>query len=98
MLKITDYGRLVRISPSLHSQKFSQPQIFRYGQSIFCLPHRPKFSDFFDLFLHWVSVVRAQSVLELFAKIQQKSKYPDIKSVLKFADLDIICFFRFSGE
>ena len=34
-------------------------QIFRYGQRIFCLPHRPKFSDFFDLCLHWVSVVRA---------------------------------------
>ena len=32
-------------------------KIFRYGQSIFCLPHRPKFSDFIDLCLHWVSVV-----------------------------------------
>ena len=27
----------------------SQSQIFRYGQSIFCLPHRPNFSDIFDL-------------------------------------------------
>ena len=36
----------------------SQSQIFRYGQSIFCLPHRPKISDFFDLRFHWVSVVR----------------------------------------
>ena len=36
----------------------SQSQIFRYGGSIFCLPHRPKFSDIFDLCLHWVSVVR----------------------------------------
>ena len=35
----------------------SQSQIFRYGQSIFCLPHQPKFLDFFDLCLHWVSVV-----------------------------------------
>ena len=26
---------------------------------MFYLPHRPKFSDFFDLCLHWVSVVRA---------------------------------------
>ena len=25
----------------------SQSQILRYGQSIFCLPHRPKFSDLF---------------------------------------------------
>jgi hypothetical protein len=36
-----------------------QSQIFRYGQSKFCLPHRPNFSDIFDLCLHWVSVVRA---------------------------------------
>ena len=36
----------------------SQSQIFRYGRSIFCLPHRPNFSDIFDLCLHWVSVVR----------------------------------------
>ena len=37
----------------------SKSQIFRYGRSIFCLPHRPNFSDIFDLCLHWVSVVRA---------------------------------------
>ena len=42
--------------PKIHSHS----QIFRYGRSIFCLPHRPKFSDFFDLRLHWVSVVRGQ--------------------------------------
>ena len=36
----------------------SQSQIFRYGGSIFCLPHRPNFSDIFYLCLHWVSVVR----------------------------------------
>ena len=36
----------------------SQCQIFRYGRSIFCLPHRPNFSDIFDLCLHWVSIVR----------------------------------------
>ena len=34
-----------------------QSQIFRYGRSIFCLPHRLKILDFFDLCLHWVSVV-----------------------------------------
>ena len=37
----------------------SHSQIFRYGRSIFCLPYRPKSSDFFDLCLHWVSVVCA---------------------------------------
>ena len=35
----------------------SQSQIFRYGRSIFCLPHRPNFSDIFDLCLHWMSLV-----------------------------------------
>ena len=39
----------------------SQSQIFRYGRSIFCLPHLPNFSDIFDLILHWVSVVRGQA-------------------------------------
>ena len=34
------------------------PIFIRYGRSIFCLPHRPNFSDIFDLCLHWVSVVR----------------------------------------
>ena len=36
----------------------SQSQIYRYSRSIFCLPHRPKISDFFKLCLRWVSVVR----------------------------------------
>ena len=51
----TDYGHPVRKSrPKINSHS----QIFRYAWSIFCLPHRPKFSDIFDLCLHWVSVVR----------------------------------------
>ena len=41
--------------PKIHSHS----HIFRYGQS--CLPHQPKFSDFFDLCLHWVSVVLGSS-------------------------------------
>ena len=41
----------------------SQSQIFRFSVSIFCLPHRPKISDFFDLCLHWVSIVRDLSSL-----------------------------------
>jgi hypothetical protein len=40
----------------------SQSQIYRYGRSIFCLPHRPKISVFlFFLCLHWVSVVRGRT-------------------------------------
>ena len=42
--------------PKIHSHS----QIFSYGGIIFCLPHRPNFSDIFDLCLHWVSVVRGQ--------------------------------------
>ena len=42
------------VRPKIHSHS----QIFRYGQSIICLSHRPNFSGIFDLYLHWVSVVR----------------------------------------
>ena len=35
----------------------SQAQIFRYSQSIFCLPRWPNFTDIFDLCLLWVSAV-----------------------------------------
>ena len=48
------------IAITARSKIKSQSQIFRYGRNIFCLPHRPRFSDFFDLCLHWVSVVLGQ--------------------------------------
>ena len=38
--------------PKIHSQSH------KHDGSLFCLPHRPKFSDIFDLCLHWVSVFR----------------------------------------
>ena len=53
----TDYGRREEIAFTARPKIQSQSQIFRYGRSIFCLPHRPNFSDIFDLCLHWVSVV-----------------------------------------
>ena len=49
----------------------SQSQIFRYGRSIFCLPHWPNFSDIFDLCLHWVSVVRAPRYFDTAGGIYQ---------------------------
>ena len=55
----TDYRRPERKFTDklkIHSHSL----IFRYGRSIFCLPHRPKFSDFFDLCLHLVSMVRGR--------------------------------------
>ena len=58
---VTDYGRLVRKSPSLHGRKSNPKYIDRYNRGIFCLPHWPNISDFFDLCLHWVSVVRGPS-------------------------------------
>ena len=39
--------------PKIHSHS----QIFWYGRSICCLPHRTNFSDIFELCLHWVSLV-----------------------------------------
>ena len=51
----------------------SQSQIFRYGRSMFCLPHRPNFSDIFDLSFHWVCVVRA--IAPKYFSLAQKSQY-----------------------
>ena len=53
----------VEISFTARPKIQSQSQIFKYGGSIFCLPHRPNFSDIFDLCLHWVSVVRDCSIV-----------------------------------
>ena len=56
----------------------SQSQMFRYGQSIFCLPHWPKFSGFFDLCLHWVSVVHVpdynKGIYSVFASFRIRKK------------------------
>jgi hypothetical protein len=60
-LRIPDEEITFTARPKIHSHS----QIFKYGQSIFCLPHQPKFSDFFHLCLHWVSVVRVLIVKEL---------------------------------
>ena len=38
-----DYGRPKKIAITAQSKIQSQSQIFRFGQSIFCLPHRPNF-------------------------------------------------------
>ena len=51
--------------PKIHSHS----QIFRYGQSIFCLPLRPNFSDIFDLCLHWMSVVRDNMYVHVYSHL-----------------------------
>ena len=53
--------------PKIHSHS----QIFRYGRSIFCLPHRPNFSDIFDLCPHWLSVVRGWSLQNFLIRTQR---------------------------
>ena len=67
----------------------SQSQIFRYGRSIFCLPHWPHFSDIFDLCLHWKSVVRGTKIALIFdvasfkfeLQLFRLSKLEDIKYI-----------------
>ena len=51
---------LHRLHPGWSGQCTMQVAIPK-GRSIFYLPHWPKFSDFFDLCLHWVSVVLGSS-------------------------------------
>ena len=67
----------------------SQSQILRYGRSIFCLPHRPKNSDFFDLCPHWVSVVREINERNLRPPMtaQRKVYYDQVKGFLNSSDL-----------
>ena len=43
-------GNSLHAWPKIHSHS----QIFKYGQNIFCLLHRPTFSDIFYLCLHEV--------------------------------------------
>ena len=55
----TDYGHPVRKSPSLHGRKSTPSPRFLGTAAAYLVCHiGPKFSDFFDLCLHWVSVVR----------------------------------------
>ena len=62
----------------------SQSQIFRYGGSIFCLPHRPNFSDIFDLCLHWVSVVRGimNTLTRIFLKNSKSGQKAGLVTIL----------------
>ena len=60
----------------------SHSQIFRYGRRLFCLQHWPNFSDFFDLCLHWVSVVRGGAYAR---DLPQKSCSVAHQGILKVA-------------
>ena len=56
-----DYGRPVRKSPSLHTQKSNpNPKFIGTAEAYVVCHIGPKISGFFDLCLHWVSVVRDQ--------------------------------------
>ena len=52
LVRITDYGRPVRISPSLHGRKSNLILKFLGTAEAY----QPKISDLFDLCLHWMSV------------------------------------------
>ena len=43
-------------------------QTLEYGQSISYLPHRPKFSDFIDLWIYWVNVVHGPVPIKMHMK------------------------------
>ena len=60
--------------PKIHSHS----QIFRYGGSMFCLPHRPIFSDILDLCLHWVSVVRGLNIDTMHYTSEHKQRSWDV--------------------
>ena len=64
----------------------SQSQIFRYGQSIFCLPHRPNFSDIFNLCLHWESVVRGMGHRQI--RITNSLTHPILQRQMRYFNVD----------
>jgi hypothetical protein len=83
--------------PKVHSHS----QIFRYGRIIFCLPHQPKFSDFFDLCLHWVSVVRGFSCYTTLSNWKVNDKCTTIefvKNPAKFMPRGELVQFRVSKK
>ena len=62
-----------------HSQIFSR----------FCLPHQPKFSDFFNLYLHWVSVISGQNH-QIFINGDQSGKEMIIRTIENVNDFSDI--------
>ena len=72
--------------PKIHSHS----QIFRYGQSISCLPLRPNFSYIFDLCLHWVSVVRGVDNLRKLSPLKTKHVFVMCPLRTKHVSVDII--------
>ena len=72
-----------KIAFTARPKSHSHSQIFRYGQRIFCLPHRPNYSDIFDLCLHWVSVVRGSPDLNVKATMaDDEVNQADIDDIL----------------
>ena len=78
---------------SLHCmvENSTQSQIFRYGRSIFCLPHRPNFSNIFGLCLHWVSVVHG--IYHCIQSINSGSQRPNLPVPLSSTGYLVHCNF-----
>ena len=73
---------------------------FWYDRSIFRLPHQPKFSDIFELCLHWVSEVcaislhptfKSQPKINILKSYNTLSKFSEINPILKVSLKLIIC-------
>ena len=80
----------------------SKSQILRYGRSIFCLPLRPKISDFFDLCLDWVSVVRGRTYQQASELRVSQAHYPlDVVQLIFIVSIPGVSFWalpQHSGE
>ena len=71
----TDYGHLMRKSPSLHSRKSTpNPKFLGTAEAYFVCHVGPNFQIFFDICLHWVSVVRGL-LHETFSQFVNHCKY-----------------------
>ena len=80
----------------------SQSQIVRYGQSIFYLSHRPKFSDFFDLCLNWVFIYpnihfwNMNSSVWAELAVRKKSGFEVFKATFEGGFFNFLCLLLFS--
>ena len=62
ILPTPDYGRPETKKPALHGRTFTPtPKFLGTANAYFVCHIYPKFQIFFDLYLHWVSVVRDSS-------------------------------------
>ena len=85
IMSTTDYGRPVRKSASLHGWKSTPtPKFSGTAKAYFVCHIGPNFQIFFDLCLHWVSVVYG---------LDSKTYIYCGKNIQGLAKLDVVFFF-----